>query len=196
MLCNDSFLPKGTGKDNDYETYITGLGSVKLTNVKNDTNIILGKGWSYRYEVGDPNVPGNNDHMHLFKTNKSQEYSQNDNGSPKDGPKGGSGPTNRAKTLLKEKTGWDWDAKEQDWLSKIEIYGSEGGDYIIVYPDGTEMNTGYAGIVPIAPIDEVIIKMYVEGGSRGYSNPGELDVYFIPTPMPVPVPPFIPTFPF
>ncbi|MDH8677542.1 hypothetical protein QE109_05255 [Fusibacter bizertensis] len=170
------------------------LGSVKLTNVKNDTNISLGKGWSYRYEVGDVNMPGNNDHIHLFKTNGSQEYSQNDNGSPKGGPKGGSGPSKKAKKLLKEKTGWDWDAKEQEWLNKIEINGSELGDYVIVYPDGTEMNTRFFpfSMLAILPTDEVIIKMYAEGGTGGQSTSGDIDVYFTPSLMPVPVLQFSP----
>ena len=173
---------------------ILGLGSIKLTNVKNDINIPLGGGWSYRYEVGDPNNPGNSTHMHLFQPDGKQSYSQKEDGSPKDGPKGGSGPPNSIMKKLKNTTGWDWGAKDKEWLSKIEMSYDPAGYTFIKYPDGRNvtvyqppswLNMSYY-------LNDQALKKYYFGSTyidlssgNTYTNPS--GPYFIPIPNPGPV---------
>ena len=94
-------------------------------------------GWMARYEVGDPNVPGYHDHMHVYKNDYSQVYGQRDDGAPKDKPKGGTRPPKKVLEDLKNKTGWDWNAKEKDWLSKIKVELRFQTCFEITYPDGS-----------------------------------------------------------
>lgn len=69
----------------------------------------LSKGWKYRIDPADPSK-GEKRHIHVYKD--GEDYSQNDDGSPH---KGGGSPPNKVKKELKEKSGWDWDAKEKSY---------------------------------------------------------------------------------
>jgi RHS repeat-associated protein len=173
---------------------IFGYGSVYV-NVRNKVNLELMSGWKYRYEAGNPNNPGEHEHMHVFTTNGSQEYSQNDDGSPKDKPKEGTSPPNRVKKELKKKTGWDWDAKEKNWINKIKIVGpDESLGYYVYYP-----NDFTAWIPPLSyylsrpiswkPSADYLIELYFGSNNLSNSSSGTSG-YFIPLicgPVPVPV---------
>lgn len=187
----------GVNDTGTINSIILGLGSVKLTNVKNDINIPLGSGWSYRFEVGDPNNPGNSNHMHLFQTNGKQSYSQNEDGSLKDKPKGGSGSSKSVMKKLKEQTGWDWDAKDKDWLNKIEMSASPAGYYFISYPDGRMVTvykpyTGFS--MPYSPSNQNLREHYFEptyidlSGGKTNTNPSGPIIVPLPNPIPIPVP--------
>ena len=63
------------------------------------------QGWKYRIDPANPSK-GEKRHIHVYKD--GEDYSQNDDGSPH---KGGGSPPNSVKKELKEKSGWDWDAK-------------------------------------------------------------------------------------
>lgn len=69
----------------------------------------LSKGWKYRIDPANSSK-GEQRHIHVWKN--GDEYSQNDDGSPH---KGGGTPPNSVKKELKEKAGWDWDAKEKSY---------------------------------------------------------------------------------
>jgi len=69
----------------------------------------LSKGWKYRIDPQNSSK-GEQRHIHVWKN--GDEYSQNDDGSPH---KGGGSPPNSVKEELKEKAGWDWDAKEKSY---------------------------------------------------------------------------------
>lgn len=190
------------------DSIVLGLGSVKLTNVKNDVNISFGSGWSYRYEVGDPNTPGNSTHMHLFQPNGKQSYSQNEDGGPKDGPKGGSGPPNSVMKKLKEQTGWDWDTKEKDWLNKIEVEYWDSGYTVIEYPDGREVIV-YKPVsvytMLFYPSDQILKEYYfgptyidLSGGKTNTDPSGPIILpmpNLVPIPIPAPAPIHVPVFP-
>lgn len=176
---------------------ILGLGSVKLTNVKNDVNIPLGNGWSYRYEVGDPNNPGNSTHMHLFQTNGKQSYSQNEDGGPKDEPKGGSGPPNSVIKKLKEKTGWNWATNDKNWLNKIEVSHDPAGYTLIEYPNGRTVivyQPVNAFFMSYSPSDQNLRQYYFgptyidRSGGKTNTNPSGPIIVPIPDPVPIPVP--------
>lgn len=69
----------------------------------------LSKGWKYRIDPANPSK-GEKRHIHVYR--KGEDYSQNDDGSSH---KGGGEPPNSVKKELKEKSGWDWDAKEESY---------------------------------------------------------------------------------
>lgn len=70
----------------------------------------LSKGWKYRIDPANPSK-GEKRHIHVYNNN-GDDFSQNDDGSPH---KGGGAPPNKVKKELKEKSGWDWDAKEKSY---------------------------------------------------------------------------------
>jgi hypothetical protein len=172
------------------QTLTIGLGTVKLTNVPNDRNIPLKNGWSYRYEVADPHRPGDANHIHLLYE-KSQDYSQEDDGRPHHGPKGGSGPPKSIQKLLKDKTGWDWGTKDQDWLSKISVMGpDDGNDYYITYPDGRSVvwhESRYYGSVPRFGLSATTLYGAYFSGSYGGSKGTLTSPVYIPVPNSAPI---------
>ena len=54
---------------------------------------------------------GNGDHLQVYNKKTGKSYGQRPDGSPSHGDKGD--PPNIVKKKLKEKTGWDWDAKKE-----------------------------------------------------------------------------------
>ena len=82
------------------------LGLSKTVNLK--------KGWKYRIDSTNSNTKSKR-HIHIYKG--KEIYSQNDDGSPHDGSTGS--PPNSVKKELKEKSGWDWDAKEKDYQESL-----------------------------------------------------------------------------
>jgi hypothetical protein len=87
----------------------------------------LGKGWSGRIERhGSEN--GYQRHAHVYDSKHS--YSQIDEGSPHDdGKNSPGGPPKKVLESLKDKKGWDWKGKENDWINKCDIYLDAGGLY-------------------------------------------------------------------
>lgn len=69
----------------------------------------MSKGWRYRICPKNPDLRLDR-HIHVEKN--GDKFSQNDDGSPHD--QGGS-PPNSVKKELKEKAGWDWDAKAKSY---------------------------------------------------------------------------------
>ena len=69
----------------------------------------MSKGWRYRICPKNPYLRVKR-HIHVEKN--GDKFSQNDDGSPHD--QGGS-PPNSVKKELKEKAGWDWDAKAKSY---------------------------------------------------------------------------------
>ncbi len=68
----------------------------------------LGKGWKYRIDPANTSTKTNK-HIHVW--NGKENYSQNEDGSPHDGSSGS--PPKSIKDKIKDKSGWDWDAKEK-----------------------------------------------------------------------------------
>ena len=107
----------------------------------------LGKGWSGRIDRGGAGKEYMR-HVHILKDGK--EWIQNEDGSPHDHHKNppGSPPRGVLKELKKQKN-WDWEQKEADWISKIEIIAADSGYYFITYPNGRQV-TIYEGTNPIS----------------------------------------------
>ncbi len=90
----------------------------------------LGKGWKYRI---DPEKPSKGEKRHIHVWKDGEEYSQNDDGSPH---KGGGSPPKKIKKALKEKSGWDWDAKEKAYKesqksASIQLDFSKVGNVVV-----------------------------------------------------------------
>jgi len=93
----------------------------------------LGKGWSAR--VDSKNTM--DEHMHVYGENKSNGwYAQNSDGSPHDKNKNGpnSGPPSSIKKILKQKTGWDWDAKEANFKKYNIDLSEDPYNQILFFP--------------------------------------------------------------
>ncbi|MEI3163794.1 MAG: RHS repeat-associated core domain-containing protein [Lachnospirales bacterium] len=157
----------------------------------------LGKGWQGRIER---NTSGNNygkKHIHVY--NGKESYSQNEDGSPHDGSKGS--PPKSVKKKLKELKGWDWDAKEDEWISKIELSICEYGAYIITYPNGRKVEY-YVAVGPattLPPSKDALRDCYT-GSTYIYVNPWDnLGSVYAPTPSPgtfaLPAPNPVPVLP-
>ena len=152
----------------------------------------LGNGWTGRIER-DASGGRYDKHVHVYKGNKA--YAQNEDGSPHDGSTGS--PPKKQKENLKNKKGWDWDAKENDWVNKIEIRsGIDGDGWIISYPNGrtvTILNPWIMGVPMQAPYpDREALRQYYTGPTlinpRGSGTDGTVPVLPMPNPVPVPVP--------
>ena len=152
----------------------------------------LGNGWTGRIER-DASGGRYDKHVHVYKGNKA--YAQNEDGSPHDGSTGS--PPKKQKENLKNKKGWDWDAKENDWVNKIEIRsGIDGDGWIISYPNGrtvTILNPWIMGVPMQAPYpDRETLRQYYTGPTlinpRGSGTDGTVPVLPMPNPVPVPVP--------
>ena len=143
--------------------------------------------------------------MHLFQTNGNQAYSKNEDGSPKDGPRGGSGPPNSVMKKLKERTGWDWAGNDSGWLNRIVIGYDPAGYTIIEYPDErtvTVYNPTSWYSRPYIPSVEDLRAHYfgsayidLSSGSTAINpsgpivlpiNPGSIPIPF-PEPIPIPI---------
>ena len=98
-------------------------------------NIPLGhQDWTYRIEYNQTNAHGDK-HVHLDSEQNGKHYSQNEDGSPHDKGNNSSGdPPSKVKKKLKEKTGWDWDAKAESYEGSQEISLDLGnlGDVIVI----------------------------------------------------------------
>jgi RHS repeat-associated protein len=195
LMIDDKFLNNIFG----WASTIIAGANIPLKNVPNNHIRPLSRGWEYRFELGDPDNPGDNPHMHVNKTDNSESYSQKDDGSPKDGPKGGTKPPKKILKELKEKTGWDWDALENDWTNKIDIITS-GPFVYVTYPDGKKetIYIGYFGLM--YPSRSDLINAYFHGYEGPYipnnnstfpilPNPGPVPIP-VPQPMPMPIPAF------
>lgn len=73
--------------------------------------IQLKNGWILRK---DPGKPSSKTQIHIHVKNGKYKFSQNIDGSPHDGDDS-SGPPKSVKKEIKEKIGWDWDAKAKSW---------------------------------------------------------------------------------
>ena len=81
----------------------------------------------------------------IYNGNKS--WSQNEDGSPHDDGNNSQGtPPKKILETLKNKKGWDWNKKQDDWVKKCKISLDEAG-FVINYPDG---KVGYV-TVPYNP---------------------------------------------
>ena len=170
---------------------ITEKLAANLTNVPNNKNIDLTAGWQYRYESGNPNDPADNPHMHVFQPKGKQSYSQKDDGSPKDKPKGGSGPPNSVIKELKKKTGWDWAANEKIWLNQIIINGPDDSrSYQVIYPNGNEAWISPLPFSTQRPVGWVPSNSYLIDLYFNSFNPSNIQgpPVFVPFPQPVPMP--------
>ena len=102
----------------------------------------LGKGWHGRIERGTSGKDYRR-HIHVYKADKM--WSQNDDGSPHDDGKNSPGaPPKKVLKNLKDQKGWDWAAKEKEWLNKIVVSNVDFNSTEILYPNGRKV-TIYQG---------------------------------------------------
>ena len=102
----------------------------------------LGKGWHGRIERGTSGKDYQR-HIHVYKADKM--WSQNDDGSPHDDGKNSPGaPPKKVLKNLKDQKGWDWAAKEKEWLNKIVVSNVDFNSTEILYPNGRKV-TIYQG---------------------------------------------------
>jgi len=153
----------------------------------------LGKGWNGRIERhGSGN--GYQKHVHIY--NGKQQWSQNDDGSPHDdGKNSPGGPPKKILKSLKDKKGWDWNEKENNWINKCDIYLDAGGLYVITYPNG---QTGYVPdtwwyVRRLRPYNSEIVDAYLR---INRSNTTVAPPLYLPFPNSVPMPNItVPGFP-
>jgi hypothetical protein len=156
----------------------------------------LGKGWKGAIER-DTSGARYDRHAHVWKNDA--KYAQNEDGSPHDGSTGG--PPSSVKKELKKQKSWDWDAKEKDWLNKIDISMWDSGDVIIKYPSGRQVT-----VVPYRPMglpnsyyrpSTNELREYYTGSTyinknAGNSSGGTVPVLPMPNTVPIPVPAPVP----
>ena len=151
----------------------------------------LGKWLTGRIDTNSHGV--NNGRKHLLVKKGKYKYYQNDDGSPSHGSKGG--PPNSVKKEL-IKIGWDWDAKENDWINKIEYGWGEGFETVIYYPNGRIVTyvprpLGYLNQTgsPYPSRNELLEyytgPTYINKNAR---NQGTVPILPIPIPVPIPAP--------
>ena len=180
---NGSYIKDGTMYVNDDMLYT-------LLSITFD----LGKGWRGRIERDSSGSNDGRKHVHIFKNKES--YAQNDDGSPHDGSTGS--PPSSVLNNLKKQRGWDWTAKENSWIKKIQVKMDESLTKRIIYPNGK--------IVIVYPIQYVtgLIQARKTGKKElieYYNGPtvvGEMpqgasgNIYIPPAMQPVPLPVPIP----
>jgi len=148
----------------------------------------LGRGWTARIERGV--APNNQRHAHIY--NGRQHWAQNEDGSPHDkGNNSGGNPPDRVLQDLKNKKGWDWKQKQDDWASKIRgIPEFEAGAGMrLFFPSG--LSAFYPSLswdlFARWPSRNNMIRLYLEAGRRTSGTPVN-NPFFVPVPNPVPIP--------
>lgn len=114
--------------DEEREASFTAMKGVssQLTNAHmND----LGKGWSYRREKSKTSNTGETDHLQV-RGPGGIEVGQNANGKPH--PTVVPSPPGWVKKELKEREGWDWDAKNKQYQDGQSVKKAVAGGTIIV----------------------------------------------------------------
>ena len=163
--------------------------------------IDLGRGWTARIERGV--YPNTQRHIHIMH-NRHGSWSQNEDGSPHDRGGNSSGrPPNHPVRRLKELGKWDWDAKQDEWVRKIEIGGvSELGTVRVVFLDGREATFFPPPmLLGMMPNRSALVRMYLNlespDSTTNQQNPQNQQnlPLQIPTPNPAPVP-ILPPFRF
>ena len=154
----------------------------------------LGKGWTGRIERDASG--GNHGRKHVHVYNGKESYAQNEDGSPHDGSKGS--PPNSVKKELKNKKSWDWEAKEDDWIRKIDVRLLDAtGVYIITYPNGRQVT--YLNVYlskTFAPNRQELIEYYTGPTTVNKSSGNTGGIYVpLPNPVPAPLPAPVPVFP-
>ena len=131
----------------------------------------------------------------------------NIDGSPHDKDKNSPGsPPSSAKKSLKNQKSWDWDAKEKDWLNKIEIgSGIDGDGWIVSYPNGRKVTilNPWTMSVPMQALypNSAALRQYYTGPTtinpRGSASGGNVPVLPMPIPGSIPIagPMPVPVFP-
>jgi membrane protein involved in colicin uptake len=88
------------------------------------------KKWKYRRDPADESTR-ENDHVHL--KGDGQNYQQDEFGNRRKGENSPGDPPRKAKEALKQKEGWDWDAKASKAAEKKIVSGAFaiGGGYVV-----------------------------------------------------------------
>ncbi|MCL2841820.1 MAG: RHS repeat-associated core domain-containing protein, partial [Defluviitaleaceae bacterium] len=157
----------------------------------------LGRGWRVRIERGV--YPNTQRHVHIY--NGRQHWSQNEDGSPHDrGGNSPGNPPNRVLRDLKDRTGWDWIERQNNWISQIAITNifTDGGSFTeVVFPSGTVAYSPHIwGIMPRLSTN-TLISLYLNASfmsPSGFHLPYPILPIPMPVPIPAPMPMPIPTF--
>ncbi len=154
----------------------------------------LGNGWTGRIER---NLSGGRRDRHVHISKGKVSYAQNEDGSPHDGSMGS--PPNKQKKNLSSQKGWDWDAKEKNWLNKIDIAHTDTGNVIITYPDGKTVTIILNGqmLIPVSN-KELLKKCYIGSTIMDRKDLANVPVVpitdfapgLIPAQVPIPAPIF------
>jgi RHS repeat-associated protein len=177
--------------------YVDPLGLVsQYSNIPTGKNMPLGQGWYYRYDIDQS---GGKDHIHIHKPRGNHDYSQNEDGSNHHKPKGASGPPKKIQDKLKEKTGWDWDAKARSNAESAVVNKCrETASWTITYADGSRFSSWdlpYFGFWIPEPTIEDIIQYYYRAFDPCMgldSDEGSIPPIFTPLPNPVKPPITVP----
>lgn len=128
-----------------------------------------------------------------------EDYSQNDDGSNHHKPKGKSGPPKSVTKKLKDKTGWDWEAKAKDNASRATLEpGLESVLWTIKYADGSIYNIPSWDPVykfGVKPNNEAIASFYYSA-SGGDLNSTPNYYFAMPDIITVPSPSYSPILVF
>ena len=125
----------------------------------------LGKGWHGRIERGTSGKDYQR-HIHVYKADKM--WSQNDDGSPHDDGKNSPGaPPKKVLKNLKDQKGWDWAAKEKEWLNKIVVSNVDFNSTEILYPNGRKVTIYQGSNMPTLTYfpDAAALKKYYFGAT-------------------------------
>ena len=170
--------------ENEIKLYIA-LGSVTFS---------LSSGWEYRI---DPANPGTRTKRHIHIIHKGKEYIQNDDGSPHDKKRGGSGRIpDWVNELLKEQANWDYNGKREDFFKLTEVVITDS-DTQYYFADGTTVVlSNMSNYFPYYAEESFYARIYATGtNDEDVLIDGTVFVPFIPAGS-LPELPFIPSIPF
>ena len=161
----------------------------------------LGKGWEARIESSHGNNNDKGQHVHLSYRDGKKTYSQNDDGSPHDKNNNSSGsPPAKVLKKLKEKTGWDWNKNEENFLNKAEYdycgtiskpYYQVYAVYQVTYADETIRFAYESPFNEFSPSTDRLKDIYKDGMTsnpiKGEQNTGTSSVIIGPMPYSGPI---------
>lgn len=161
----------------------------------------LGKGWEARIESSHGNNNDKGQHVHLSYKDGKKTYSQNDDGSPHDKNNNSSGsPPAKVLKKLKEKTGWDWNKNEENFLNKAEYdycgtiskpYYQVYAVYQVTYADETIRFAYESPFNEFSPSTDRLKDIYKDGMTsnpiKGEQNTGTSSVIIGPMPYSGPI---------
>ena len=94
---------------------------------------------------------------------------------------------------MKNKKGWDWNEKEENWINKCDIYLDPSSGFEVIYPDGKAGSVPYNMFLNqgIRPYNYQIVDAYLGLTENNVDSNNQIYLPLpntVPAPMPIPTP--------